>query len=293
MNHKLEKRISLLYDNSMKDNFDILLKAALSEDLEERGDVTSRAIFSTQKGNAKLVSKDEGILAGLGEFQKVFNHVDSSIEISCEKKDGDKLSKGDIIARLSGPVVSILEAERTGINFISFLSGIASDTAKVVEAANGHCIILDTRKTLPGWRRLSKYAVKVGGGENHRMGLFDMVMIKDNHADAAGSITNAVNAVRNKWGDEFKIEVECRNIEGVKEALSLNVDVIMLDNMDTDTVKKCVALRSGNTPKFESSGNMTIEKVREYAPTGIDYISLGALTHSVKAFDFSLVMEDE
>ena len=273
------------------DNFDTLLKLALSEDLGEAGDVTSRAIFSQEKTEVLLRSKDTGVLAGIDYFCRVFRHVDSSIEFELFKKDGDSLERGDKIALIKGPTVTILEAERTAINFLSFMSGIASETALHVEASakKGKCIILDTRKTLPGYRYLSKYAVKMGGGENHRMGLFDMVMIKDNHIDAAGSITNAVNRVRDSWGNKYRIEVECRNKVEVEEALNLGVDVIMLDNMDEERTLESLALREGSV-KFEASGNMDLEKISRYSPLGVDYISIGRLTHSVRAFDFSLVV---
>ncbi len=275
------------------ENFDQLLKLALKEDLGDVGDVTSRAIFDdSQVVTALLKSKDTGVLAGLPFFSQVFRKVNKDIVVEKLKKDGDSLKPGDLVAKVTGPVASLLEAERTAINFLSFLSGIASVTAEHIEAANdkGHVVILDTRKTLPGYRTLSKYAVTMGGGQNHRMGLYDMVMIKDNHADAAGGITRAVQKVREKWGELYKIEVECRNLEEVKEALECKVDVIMLDNMSPDETKQAVNLRRGDV-EFEASGNMDLDKIRRYNNTGVDYISIGRLTHSVEAFDFSLVME--
>ncbi len=274
-------------------NFDKLLKLALNEDLGDVGDVTSRAIFDdSQTVTALLKSKDTGVLAGLPFFIQVFHKVNKDIVVEKLKNDGDALKPGDLVARVSGPVASVLEAERTAINFLSFMSGIASVTAEHIKAANdnGHVVILDTRKTLPGYRTLSKYAVTKGGGQNHRMGLYDMVMIKDNHADAAGGITPAVNRVREKWGELYRIEVECRNLEEVKEALDCEVDVIMLDNMSPAETSEAVALRRGDV-EFEASGNMDLEKIRRYNNTGVDYISIGKLTHSVTAFDFSLVME--
>ena len=274
-------------------NFDTLLKLALKEDLGDVGDVTSRAIFDdTQVVTALLKSKDTGVLAGLPFFSQVFRKVNKDIVVEKIKSDGDILVPGDLVAKVSGPVASVLEAERTAINFLSFLSGIATITAQHIEAANdkGHVVILDTRKTLPGYRTLSKYAVTMGGGKNHRMGLYDMVMIKDNHADAAGGITPAVRKVREKWGELYRIEVECRNLEEVKEALDCKVDVIMLDNMSTRETEEAVALRRGDV-EFEASGNMDLQKIRKYNNTGVDYISIGKLTHSVTAFDFSLVME--
>ena len=274
-------------------NFDNLLKLALKEDLGDVGDVTSRAIFDdSQEITALLKSKDTGVLAGLPFFSQVFRKVNKDIEVEKLVEDGTPLKPGDLVARVKGPVASVLEAERTAINFLSFLSGIASVTAEHIAAANdkGHVVILDTRKTLPGYRTLSKYAVTMGGGKNHRMGLYDMVMIKDNHADAAGGITPAVHKVREKWGELYRIEVECRNLEEVKEALDCHVDVIMLDNMTPEETSEAVALRRGDV-EFEASGNMDLEKIRRYNNTGVDYISIGKLTHSVRAFDFSLVME--
>lgn len=274
-----------------KDNFDEILELALSEDLGDRGDVTSRAIFQDEKTVAVLKSKDEGILAGIGFFERVFQRLDPSVSIQILKDDGDQLTPGENIALLKGSTVSILEGERTAINFISFLSGIATETNAAVCAAKsaGKTVILDTRKTLPGYRQMSKYAVLQGGGQNHRLGLFDMVMIKDNHIDAAGSITKAVEKVRQKWGSAYRIEVECRSLQEVEEALSLSVDVIMLDNMTPEEVIAAVD-HGKDKVQFEASGNMDIEKIKSYAPLGVDFISIGGLTHSVTAFDFSMVI---
>ncbi|MDA3852140.1 MAG: carboxylating nicotinate-nucleotide diphosphorylase [Spirochaetaceae bacterium] len=274
-----------------KDNFEEILEMALAEDLGERGDITSRAIFDDDLTAAALKSKDEGILAGIDFFRRVFERVDSRVKVTPLKQDGDWITPGENIALVKGPTFSVLEAERTAINFLSFLSGIASYTKAHVEAVgeDNKCVILDTRKTLPGYRHMSKYAVLQGGGQNHRMGLYDMVMIKDNHIDAAGSISHAVNHVRDKWGSKFRIEVECRDLQEVEEALAESVDVIMLDNMTPEEV--VAAVQHGKSKVlFEASGNMDIEKIKEYAPLGIDFISVGALTHSVKAFDFSLVV---
>lgn len=274
-------------------NFNELLKLALSEDLADAGDVTSRAIFDDrQMTKAFLKSKDTGVLAGISFFCQVFAKVDSRIKVEKKMEDGDALKPGDIIAELTGPVAAVLEGERTAINFLSFMSGIATCTANHIKAAQdkGHVTILDTRKTLPGYRTLSKYAVKMGGGQNHRMGLYDMVMIKDNHIDAAGGIREAVSSVREKWGDHYRIEVECRTLKEVEEALEYRADVIMLDNMTPEMTKEAVQMRR-NEVEFEASGNMDIEKIKRYNNTGVDYISIGKLTHSVTAFDFSLVME--
>ena len=274
----------------MKDEyFDKLLSMALEEDLKEVGDVTSRAIFDSEMTTAVLYSKDRGILAGAEYFKNVFETVDSDLNVKLLIQDGESLSPKDKVAEISGKTRSILEAERTAINFLSFLSGIATETDRSVVAAEkaGKAIILDTRKTLPAYRTLSKYAVTVGGGRNHRIGLYDMVMIKDNHIDAAGSIEAAVTKVRDKWENSYAIEVECRTLDEVKQAVQLNVDVIMLDNMDPETTVSAVNLGDGKV-QFEASGNMDIDKIKLYSPTGVDFLSVGKLTHSVTAFDFFL-----
>jgi nicotinate-nucleotide pyrophosphorylase (carboxylating) len=274
--------------------FEELLEIAIREDLGEAGDVTSNAIFVDQRIKAVLTAKDSGVLAGEDYFQRVFKRLDAATSVEFTVHDGSRLEFGARIARVSGLARSVLAAERIAVNFLSFLSGIATMTRACVDAAEtgGRAVILDTRKTLPGYRSLSKYAVLVGGGRNHRMGLFDMAIIKDNHIDAAGSITRAVGSVRAKTGDGFRIEVECRNAREVEEALACDVDMIMLDNMDGPSCRAAVDLGKGRVP-FEASGNMTIARLPEYAGTGVGFISVGALTHSVKAFDFSLTVEKE
>lgn len=276
--------------------FEELLQLALEEDLGEAGDVTSRAIFSgDDRTKAVLVSKDSGVLCGIGLFARVFTRLDAGVIVRLFHDDGAILSPGDRVASLEGPTLAILEGERTAINFIAYLSGIATQSARMAEraASAGKAVILDTRKTLPGWRSLSKYAVRVGGAKNHRMGLHDMVLIKDNHQDAAGGIGNAVRRVRERWGSAYRIEVECRSLADVSEALGLGVDVIMLDNMDAQTCREALALPRpvGSTTAFEASGNMDLERVAAYSAVGVDFISVGGLTHSVKAFDFSLRIE--
>ncbi len=270
----------------MDKSFKLLLEMALEEDLGLNGDITSEAIFTTQEGSFALYSKDSGIFCGKEIIEAVFHAVDPNVVVTLFKEDGDSLNPGDFIAEFQGSVVSILKAERTAINFIGFLSGIATATAKLVDQSGG-ITILDTRKTLPGFRTLSKYAVRCGGGSNHRMGLFDMVMIKENHADAAGSITNAVNAVRSKWGDRFQIEVETRSLPEVIEAVELGVNRIMLDNMSNETMKEACDLIAGRC-EVEASGNMNIERLPGVAEVGVDFVSFGNITHSVKTFDFSL-----
>ncbi len=274
----------------MSDHFETLLDLALEEDLGDRGDVTSRAIFTENDWvAARLMSKDRGVLAGSRDFARVFERVDSDTGVEFCKQDGDALEAGELVARVKGRTASVLEAERTAVNFLSFLSGIASQTRLHTEAARqrGRTVILDTRKTLPGYRRLSKEAVLAGGGANHRMGLYDLVMIKDNHIDAAGSIGRAVEMVRRRWKGELKIEVECRTADEVEEALSAGADIIMLDNMSVEETGAAVDKVKGRA-LLEGSGNMTVEKIKAYSGLGLDYLSAGGLTHSVRAFDFSL-----
>ncbi|MBL7005850.1 MAG: carboxylating nicotinate-nucleotide diphosphorylase [Spirochaetia bacterium] len=263
-----------------------LVAHTLKEDLSETGDITSKAIFTTEKDTFNLVSKDTGILCGSMTAIEVFNEVDAETAVNFLQHDGDKLSPGTLVAIISGKVRSILTAERTALNFLSHLSGIATKTYEYTLKAKG-AVILDTRKTIPGLRELEKYAVTCGGGQNHRMGLYDMVMIKDNHIDAAGGIPQAVQKIRNMWGDTYKIEVETRTLEEVRLALDSAADRIMLDNMSLQMMKEAV-LMVGETAETEASGNVTLEKIPSIADTGVNFISVGGLTHSVTAFDFSL-----
>ena len=271
----------------MKIHISELIEIALYEDIKDSGDVTSSAIFTNEEDHFYLLSKDEGVLCGIDIFEKVFKIVDPLCSFKTDMSDGDEIKKNMIIANVSGKVATILKAERTALNILSHLSGIASKTAEFVREAGGRATILDTRKTLPGLRELQKYAVRCGGGENHRMGLYDMVMIKDNHIDATGGIKKAVKKVRDKWGSKFKIEVETRDLEEVRKALNSGVDRILLDNMNIERMKKAVELINGKT-EIEASGNMSLEKISEISNTGVDFISVGELSHTVKAFDFSL-----
>lgn len=279
-----------------------LLEMAFSEDLGHLGDVTSDAIFTDNKTDIYwLVAKQDGVLCGSDIFRSAFNYLDREYpdkrssyvksEVEFYFSDGDYLKNGQKVAKIEGSLNTLLKGERVALNFISHLSGIATQvrnwTNLISSIANTNTKILDTRKTLPGWRQLQKYAVKCGGGSNHRMGLYDMVMIKDNHIDGVGSITKAVEMVRSKWGSRFKIEVETRDLTEVQEALDLGVDVIMLDNMDIVTMADAVKIVNRKAAT-EASGNMTLERVKDVAATGVDFISVGALTHSVTAFDFSL-----
>jgi len=271
----------------MKDKILELIEIACEEDLNEMGDVTSSAIFQNEKDHFYLLAKDTGILCGIEIFEKIFHAVEPKIIIKTNFHDGDKIQSKKITATIQGNVAAILQAERTALNLLSHLSGIASKTNEFVKLTKGKTKILDTRKTLPGLRKLQKYAVRCGGGENHRMGLYDMVMIKDNHIDAAGCIDNAVKEVRKKWGNKFKIEVETRNLSEVQQALNSGADRIMLDNMNLKMMQKAVNLISDRV-ETEASGNMTLDRISEVSQTGVDYISVGELTHTIKAFDFSL-----
>ncbi len=267
---------------------DDIIKRALLEDINYL-DISSDFLFGPDHvSRAQIIAKDEGILCGLPVFLRVFELLDPTFSVEAHKKEGDPLKKGDLIAEFGGSTLMLLKGERTALNLIQHMSGIASQTAQIVEAVAGtRAQIADTRKTLPGLRALQKYAVAVGGGKNHRFNLSDAAMLKDNHIDAAGSITRAVEILRSKLGHMVKIEVETRNLEEVKEALATGVEVIMLDNMTNETMKAAVDLVSGRA-LLEASGGITLERIREVAKTGVDLISLGSLTHSVKAFDISM-----
>lgn len=266
---------------------DPLIRMALEEDLGAEGDVTSLAIFSDERRRCVLMSKDTGVLAGVAVFERVFQLVDPGSSVRALVEDGASLVPGRAVAEVAGRATSVLSSERVALNFVSFLSGIATQAREFVEAAAGRVTILDTRKTLPGFRLLSKYAVRVGGARNHRGGLHDMVLIKDNHIDMAGSITLAVQRVRRRWADRFRVEVECRTEAEVREAIDAGADIVMLDNMGREEMARSLRLRRGGV-QFEISGNMTLEKVRDLAGLGADSISVGSITHSVRRFDFSL-----
>ncbi len=269
-----------------------LIDLALKEDVAE-GDVTSEAIFSpAQVSSSKIIAKETGIVCGIPLAREVYRRIDEAIAMEVITDDGKNVSPGDEVALFTGPTASLLAGERTLLNFMQRMSGIATKTAAVVAMLEGSGIkILDTRKTLPGFRLLDKYAVKTGGGTNHRMGLFDMVMIKDNHIRAAGSITRAVELVKEKWGNKFRIEVETTTLQEADEAVAAKADIIMLDNMDTGTMEKAVKTIDGRA-EIEISGNITAERIDEIKHIKIDFISIGALTHSVTAFDLSMKFTD-
>jgi len=268
-----------------------LVDMAIAEDLGT-GDITSEALISNQiMVKAFLIAKAPGIIAGLPLADFIFSTIDKNCHFKALVKEGAHVEPKTKIAEVTGAYKSLLMAERTVLNFVQRFSGIATETALFVSQTKGtKTQILDTRKTLPAYRVLDKYAVKVGGGTNHRFGLYDMVMLKENHIEVAGGITNAVMQVRAKVNHNIKIEVETKNLEEVQEALSNGVDVIMLDNMPLDTMRKAVKLINGKL-KVEASGNMTLNRIAEVAATGVDFISVGALTHSVDALDISMLIE--
>lgn len=267
---------------------DDLIKKALSEDINYIDSTSDLLIDESSVSNAYFMAKSEGVISGLDVALRVFELLDKDIEIKRNKKDGDRVEKGDIIATFSGKTRALLKGERTSLNILQHMSGISTYTAKCVELVKGtKASITDTRKTLPGLRALQKYAVLMGGGRNHRYNLSDAAMLKDNHIDAFGSITEAVNALRQKAGHMLKIEVETRNLDELREAISVGADVIMLDNMDYNTMKMAVEINKGKA-KLEASGNVTLDNIADVAKTGVDIISLGALTHSVCAFDISM-----
>ena len=264
------------------------VKQALDEDIGS-GDVTTDCtIPQDRKIEATLWAKEAGIIAGLQVFAAAFRLLDADVEITCIVQDGEAVENGDRVAVVRGAARAILTAERVALNFLQRMSGIATLTHKMVQAIQGtKATILDTRKTVPGVRYLDKWAVRLGGGGNHRFGLFDMVLIKDNHIAACGSISEAVLQVRQCDAQNRLIEVEVKNLDELQEALTLKVDRILLDNMDLVMLKQAVELTAGRIP-LEASGNVTLENVRSIAEAGVDYISVGRLTHSVKALDLSL-----
>ena len=263
------------------------IQAALDEDVGN-GDVTSESIIPLDaKIQAQIVAKQNGVLAGLDIAKAVFLIVDEGFKFKPHVPEGGKVRSGDILATLSGPARAMLVAERVALNFLGRMSGIATLTRQFVDIVEGTgTVILDTRKTAPGLRLIDKSAVKRGGGQNHRMGLYDMILIKDNHIDFAGSLSEAVRRARSR-DSGLEIEVETRTLADVSTALDLGVNRILLDNMSLDDMRQAVKISNGRA-KLEASGNVDLDRVRNIAETGVDYISIGALTHSVKVFDVSM-----
>lgn len=267
---------------------DKIIKTAITEDINYIDAATDNLFDESDCCEAIFVSKAEGVLAGLNIAMRVFELLDSAFESKKYFKDGDRVRKGDVIVRFSGKTSALLKGERTALNLLQHLSGIATMTAAAVEKTAGtRAVISDTRKTMPGLRAMQKYAVTCGGGKNHRFNLSDAAMLKDNHIDAAGSIKAAVEAVRKKAGHMIKIEVETRSLSEVCQALEAGAETIMLDNMSCEEMAQAVKKGNGRA-LFEASGNVTLETVSKIAATGVDIISMGALTHSVTAFDISM-----
>jgi nicotinate-nucleotide pyrophosphorylase (carboxylating) len=265
-----------------------LIRAALAEDIGA-GDVTSRLTIPQDRPvRAHLLARTNGVLAGINVCRQVFLALDRSIRFTPKLNDGVRFRKGQVLAEVRGRARSLLAAERTALNFIQRLSGIATETRRFVDAVRGtKAVILDTRKTTPGWRGLEKYAVRCGGGANHRSGLYDMILIKDNHIAAAGSITTAIECCRSS---RLPMEVETQTLADVREALAAGAKRIMLDNMTAAQIRKAVALARGRA-KLEASGGIKLRNVRRVAETGVDYISVGAITHSAPAADIALDFE--
>lgn len=263
------------------------IRRALAEDIG-RGDATTESIVPAEgKTEAQIVAKQHGIIAGLDIAGKVFALLDDGLEFKSTVAEGAAVEKGTVVAKLFGSARSLLMGERTALNFLGRMSGIATLTRQFVDLVDGTgAKILDTRKTAPGLRLIDKIAVRRGGGQNHRQGLFDMILIKDNHIDYAGSLAQAVNQARANGGG-LEIEVECRSLENVEEALALGVTRILLDNMTLDMMREAVQLTAGRA-QLEASGNVDLQTVRAIAETGVDLISVGALTHSPQVFDVSL-----
>ena len=267
---------------------DDLIKNAITEDINYIDVATDYLLSEEAVSEAYFVAKADGVLCGAEIAMRVFRLLDDQFSYTLYKKDGDVVKNGDLIAEFKGRTTKLLKGERTALNLIQHMSGIATLTNECVKQTEGtRATIADTRKTLPGLRSLQKYAVTCGGGRNHRYNLSDCAMLKDNHIDAKGGITAAVMALREKIGHTVKIEVETRTLSEVEEAVSAGADIIMLDNMDNETMKQAVEIVGGKA-LLEASGNLTKERIKSVAELGIDILSIGALTHSVTAFDISM-----
>ncbi len=265
-----------------------LIKTALEEDIGA-GDLTTLSTVPAElRGKGLFRAKRDGVVAGLFLLEKIFSCLDIHVKVRCLTKDGEHVKQGTVVAEVDGPVRALLMGERTALNFLQRLSGTATLTRRYVDAVKEFpCKVIDTRKTTPGLRTLEKYAVRMGGGSNHRLGLYDAGLIKDNHIVAAGSIAKAVEKVRRHAPFMVKVEVECSDLKQVQEALDAKADVIMLDNMGTKGMAEAVKLINKRA-WVEASGGITIERIREVAESGVDFISVGALTHSAPAVDFNM-----
>jgi nicotinate-nucleotide pyrophosphorylase (carboxylating) len=276
------------WNRVLREQLPIIIQRALDEDAGDKGDVTTLATIPADLHyRGTMLAKANGVVAGLLVARQSFLQVDPGVEFQPLVEDGTVVSPGMQLANVSGKARALLTGERIALNFLQRMSGIATATSRYVAAVAGtRARILDTRKTAPGLRLLDKWAVVLGGGHNHRIGLFDMAMIKDNHIAAAGGITAAVERVRARWGHQLPVEVEVANLDQLAEALTLDLDQIMLDNMSLDAMRQAVAITAGRVP-LEASGNVSLETVAAIAATGVDYISVGKLTHSVEALDIS------
>ena len=302
--HILEEKIYPSLPTALR-HFSVvqIIEMALAEDLSAEGilDLTEASLISGDVTSVstldpnlplhgRITAKEAGTVAGLPIAALIFRLVDPKIEFSPLVEEGQHVEIGTALAEVSGAGAAMLVAERTALNFLGHISGVATLTSKYVDAVAGtRATILDTRKTAPGLRVIDKYAVKMGGGQNHRMGLYDMVLIKDNHIDGAGGISEAVAGVREKFGAKYAIEVEVKDLEELREALALNPERIMLDNMSLEIMRTAVEMTNGKVA-LEASGNVSLKSVREIAETGVDFISVGALTHSAPVFDVSMRM---
>lgn len=265
-----------------------LINLAFEEDIQGGDITTENLIPKSMVAVATMTAKAEGVLAGIPLVKKIFEKFDPEAEFTVFKNDGDRVSPKDVIIEIRAKYQALLTGERTALNFFQRMSGIATESAIYAdEVKEFDTEILDTRKTCPGFRLLDKYSVKMGGATNHRIGLYDMVMIKDNHIKLAGSITKAVEQIRSKVAPEIKVEVETTNLDEVIEAVKAGADIIMLDNMSNETMTEAVNIIDGKA-KTEASGNMSVPRLKGAAETGVDYISVGALTHSVTALDISM-----
>lgn len=274
----------MLDKNNLRQNIALWL----NEDVGHGDISTALTVPQGVKGTGRFIMKEDGVICGLEVASMAFYHINQDVEFKPLVGEGSKSNKGDVIAEVSGDLASILTAERVALNLLQRLSGIATKTRTFVQEIEGfNTTILDTRKTTPGLRALEKYAVRIGGGQNHRFGLFDGILIKDNHIKAAGGISNALELLNRTSPHYLAVEVEVETLDELREALDHNVPAILLDNMSTSEMAEAVKITAGQA-KLEASGNMTLERLKEVASTGVDYISAGALTHSVKALDISL-----
>ena len=283
----------MIFDKKLRDEVKDLVVRSLEEDIGD-GDLTTEIVVPEPRyAKVSILSKDEGILAGIEIAEMVFLQVDDTLAIDKLMEDGDKVKEGDLLMKISGNGSSLLKAERVALNFLGRISGIASYTNRFVKAVDGKSIILDTRKTTPTFRGIEKYAVRIGGGSNHRMGLYDQILIKENHAEWAGGLEKAVASVLASVGTDremIQVVVEARNREEVKAASVRGVDRILLDNMTPEEVKE-IREELPRRWKIEVSGGINLDNVISYADAGADYISIGVLTHSVKVFDLTMLMD--